>query len=315
MRKYITRRLLSMIPVILMVSVFAFTIVNLAPGDAADLYVTPDATPEMIELTRERLGLNDPLPIQYGKWLINTLQGDLGFSFNTRTSVLGLLLERIGATLLLMLFTLLLAYIIAIPLGIYCAKHKNSWIDNLVTTASFAGVSIPNFFLGLGLIYIFALQLGWLPTGGMETLGGNDTFLERVSYYILPVVVLATSYSANMTRYVRSAMIQVYEENYMRTAVSKGLDDNKVTFRHGLKNALIPIITVIGSDIPRLIGGAVVTEQVFRWPGIGQLMMSSIAARDYPVIMAINLLSAVAVLFSNLIVDVLYAYVDPRIRY
>lgn len=315
MKDYIRRRLLIMIPVILLVSVFAFLIVNLAPGDAADLYVTPDATPEQIALTRERLGLNDPLFIQYGKWLWNTLQGNLGFSFNTRTSVLGLLSERIGPTMQLMFFTLLLAYVIAIPLGIYCAKHKNSWIDNMVTTASFAGVSVPNFFLGLGVIYIFALQLGWLPTGGRETLGGNDTLLERISYYILPVTVLATSYSANMTRYVRSAMIQVYEENYMRTAVSKGLEDSKVTYKHGLRNALIPIITVIGSDIPRLIGGAVVTEQVFRWPGIGQLMMSSISARDYPVIMAINLLSALAVLFSNLIVDVLYAYVDPRIRY
>lgn len=315
MKDYIRRRILVMIPVILLVSVFAFVIVNLAPGDAADLYVTPDATPEQIALTRERLGLNDPLFIQYGKWLWNTLQGNLGFSFNTRTGVLGLLLERIGPTLQLMFFTLILAYSIAIPLGIYCARHKNSWIDNIVTTASFAGVSVPNFFLGLGLIYIFALQLDWLPTGGRETLGANDSFFERISYYILPVVVLATSYSANMTRYVRSAMIQVYEENYMRTAISKGLDDRKVTFKHGLRNALIPIITVIGSDIPRLIGGAVVTEQVFRWPGIGQLMMSSIASRDYPVIMAINLLSALVVLFSNLMVDVLYAYVDPRIRY
>lgn len=315
MKDYIRRRLLVMIPVILLVSVFAFLIVNLAPGDAADLYVTPDATPEQIALTREQLGLNDPLFIQYGKWLWNTLQGNLGFSFNTRTAVLGLLLERIVPTLQLMFFTLVVAYSIAIPLGIYCAKNKNSWIDNIITTTSFAGVSVPNFFLGLGLIYIFALQLGWLPTGGRETLGGNDTFFERVSYYILPVIVLATSYCANMTRYVRSAMIQVYEENYMRTAISKGLDDRKITFKHGLRNALIPIITVIGSDIPRLIGGAIVTEQVFRWPGIGQLMMSSIASRDYPVIMAINLLSALVVLFSNLTVDVLYAYVDPRIRY
>lgn len=315
MRKYITRRLLIMIPVLLLVSVFAFGIVNLAPGDAADLFVTPDATPEQIEMTRERLGLNQPLIVQYVKWLLNTLSGNLGFSFSTRTSVLGLVAARIVPTLQLMGATLLVAYAVAIPLGVYCAKHKNSWLDNLVTTASFAGVSVPNFFLGLGMIYIFSLQLGWLPNGGQETLGGNDSFIKSLSYYVLPVIVLATSYSANMTRYVRSTMIQVYEENYMRTAVSKGISDGKVTFRHGLRNALVPIITVIGSDIPRLIGGAIVTEQVFRWPGIGQLMMSSISARDYPVIMAINLLSALAVLFSNLFVDILYAYVDPRIRY
>lgn len=315
MMKYIIRRLIVMLPVMLLVSIFAFAIVNLAPGDAADLYVTPDATPEQLEMMRERLGLNQSQIVQYGKWLVNTLQGNLGFSFNTRTSVAGLLLERVWPTLQLMGLTLIVSYAIAIPLGIYCAKHKNSWFDNLVTTTSFAGVSVPNFFLGLGLIYIFALQLGWLPTGGRETLGGQDSIIERIQYYILPVIVLATSYSANMTRYIRSTMIQVYEENYMRTAISKGLSDNKVTFTHGLRNALVPIITVIGSDIPRLIGGAIVTEQVFRWPGVGQLMMSSISARDYPVIMAINLLSAVTVLFSNLIVDVLYAYVDPRIRY
>lgn len=315
MIKYIFKRLLVMLPVILLVSVFAFGIVHLAPGDAADLYVTPDATPAQIELTRERLGLNQSIVTQYVKWLLNTLSGNLGFSFSTRTSVAGLMLERVVPTLQLMGATLLVAYVIAIPLGIFCAKHKNSWFDNIVTTASFAGVSVPNFFLGLGMIYIFALQLGWLPTGGRETLGVQDSFWTSLSYYVLPVLVLATSYSANMTRYIRSTMIQVYEENYMRTAVSKGLSDDKVTLRHGLRNALVPILTVIGSDIPRLIGGAIVTEQVFRWPGIGQLMMSSISARDYPVIMAINLLSAVAVLSSNLIVDVLYAYVDPRIRY
>lgn len=315
MKKYIVKRLLIMIPVILLVSVFAFGIVQLAPGDAADLYLSPDATAEQIELTRERLGLNQSVIVQYFKWLVNVLQGDLGISFSTRTSVLALIFERAVPTLQLMAMTLLVAYIIAIPLGMICAKYKNSWFDNLVTTASFAGVSVPNFFLGLGVIYIFALQLGWLPTGGRETLGGNDSFWESISYYILPVSVLATSYAANMTRYVRSTMIQVNDENYMRTAVSKGLSDNKLTCRHGLPNALVPILTVIGSDIPRLIGGAIVTEQVFRWPGMGQLMMTSISARDYPVIMAINLISALAVLFSNLIVDILYAYVDPRIRY
>ncbi|MBG9987897.1 ABC transporter permease [Aerococcaceae bacterium DSM 111176] len=315
MSKYITKRLLTMLPVLLLVSVFAFGIVSLAPGDAADLFISPDATADQIEMTRERLGLNQPLIVQYGNWLLNVLTGNFGFSFSTRTSVIGLLGARIVPTLQLMGATLLVAYIIAIPLGIYCAKHKNSWIDHMVTTASFAGVSVPNFFLGLGMIYIFSLQLGWLPTGGRETLGGQDSFLMSMSYYFLPVLVLATGYSANMTRYVRATMIQVNEENFMRTAISKGLSEGKVTLRHGLRNSLIPIITVIGSDIPRLIGGAIVTEQVFRWPGIGQLMMSSIAARDYPVIMAINLLSAVAVLSSNLIVDIIYAYVDPRIRY
>lgn len=315
MRKYIIKRILILLPVLLLVTVFSFAIVNLAPGDAADLYVTPDATPEQIEMTRERLGLNQPVPVQYVKWLLNVLQGDLGFSFNSRMSVLPLLGTKFMATLQLMAVTLLFAYIIAIPLGIISARKQNKFIDNFITTASFVGVSVPNFFLGLGLIYVFSLQLKWLPTGGIRTLGGSGGLWDSIRHMIMPVLVLSTFYCANMTRYVRASMINIYSENYMRTAVSKGLPSRIILTRHGLRNALIPIITIIGSDIPKLIGGAVVTEQIFRWPGLGQLMITSIAARDYPVIMAVNLISAVAVLVCNLVVDILYAVVDARIRY
>lgn len=315
MIKYLSKRLLLIVPVLLIISILAFAMIQMAPGDIADLYQSPDATPEQIEMIRENLGLNDSIVVQYWRWLSNLFTGDLGFSFRTRTAVTGLIGEALLPTLQLMFGTLIVAYIVAIPLGIYAANHKNTWIDHLLTTFSFAGVSMPNFFLGMLLIYFFSVELGWLPIGGMENLSGDMTFWQALSYYVLPTLVLGASYCANMTRYVRSTVIGINEQNYMRTAVAKGLKEEDMIKRHTLPNALVPILTVIGSDIPRLIGGAVVTEQVFRWPGIGSLMMASINARDYPVIMTITLISAFAVLACNLLVDVSYAYVDPRIRY
>lgn len=315
MIKYLSKRLLLIVPVLLIISILAFAMIQMAPGDIADLYQSPDATPEQIEMIRENLGLNDSIVVQYWRWLSNLFTGDLGFSFRTRTAVTGLIGEALLPTLQLMFGTLIVAYIVAIPLGIYAANHKNTWIDHLLTTFSFAGVSMPNFFLGMLLIYFFSVELGWLPIGGMENLSRDMTFWQALSYYVLPTLVLGASYCANMTRYVRSTVIGINEQNYMRTAVAKGLKEEEMIKRHTLPNALVPILTVIGSDIPRLIGGAVVTEQVFRWPGIGSLMMASINARDYPVIMTITLISAFTVLACNLLVDVSYAYVDPRIRY
>ncbi len=315
MGKYIIKRVLITIPVLLMVSVFCFLIVNLAPGDPADLYISENATAAQVELTREKLGLDQPVPVQYVKWLANILQGNFGYSYSSRVAVLDILPSKIMATLQLMFATLLVSYIIAIPLGILSAKKQNTWIDNGITGISFLGISIPNFFFGLGLIYIFALQLAWLPTGGMETLGGSSGILDRLSHLVLPVIVLSAFYCSNMIRYVRASMSDIFAENYMRTATAKGLRSEIILGRHGFKNALVPIITVISSDIPKLIGGAVVTEQIFQWPGIGQLTISAINSRDYPVLMAVNLLAACAVLFCNLFADVLYAVVDPRIRY
>lgn len=315
MIKYLRKRLLLIIPVLFIISILAFAMIQMAPGDIADLYQSPDATPEQIEMIRENLGLNDSIVVQYWRWLSNLFTGDLGFSFRTRTAVTGLIGEALTPTLQLMFGTLIVAYIVAIPLGIYAANHKNTWIDHMLTTFSFAGVSMPNFFLGMLLIYFFSVELGWLPIGGRENLSGDMTFWQGLSYYVLPTIVLGASYCANMTRYVRSTVIGINEQNYMRTAVAKGLSEENMVKRHTLPNALVPILTVIGSDIPRLIGGAVVTEQVFRWPGIGSLMMASINSRDYPVIMTITLISAFAVLACNLLVDVSYAYVDPRIRY
>lgn len=315
MKKYIAKRLLTAIPVLLMISIAAFIMINLAPGDPTNLYVMPDATPEQMEATRRALGLDQSYPVQYMRWLTRALRGDLGISYSTRYPVLPILVSRIGPTVALMGTTLVVSYIIAIPLGIISARKQGTWVDTLLTGGSFIGVSIPNFFLGLGLIYIFAVQLKWFPTGGMLELGGNASILSVLHHLVLPVAVLSTFYIANMTRYVRSTMIDVYGENYIRTATAKGLTKQVILTRHGIRNALIPIITIIGTDLPRLVGGAIVTEQIFQWPGLGRLTILAINQREYPMLMAITLLSAVVVLLVNLLVDMMYAVVDPRIKY
>lgn len=315
MGKYIIKRILITIPVLLLVTIFCFGIVNLAPGDPTDLYISENATAQQKEQMRENLGLNQPLPVQYVKWLGNLLQGNLGISFSSRVTVTEVLPNKIQATLTLMLATLLLSYILAIPLGIICAKKQGGWLDTLITSFSFLGVSIPNFFFGLGLIFIFALQLKWLPTGGMTTLGQESNAIDSLKHLIMPTVVLSAFYCSNMIRYVRANMIEIFSENYMRTAKAKGLNQKLTLWRHGVKNSLVSIITVASSDIPKMLGGAVVTEQIFQWPGIGQLMISSINSRDYPVLMAINLVAALGVMLCNLLADILYAVVDPRIRY
>ncbi|MFD2729675.1 ABC transporter permease [Enterococcus camelliae] len=315
MGKYIVKRILITIPVLLLVTIFCFGIVNLAPGDPTDLYISENATAQQKEQMRENLGLNQPLPVQYVKWLGNLLQGNLGISFSSRVAVTEVLPSKIQATLTLMLATLIVSYLLAIPLGILCAKKQGGWLDTLITSFSFLGVSIPNFFFGLGLIFVFALQLKWLPTGGMTTLGQESNTLDSLKHLIMPTIVLSAFYCSNMIRYVRANMIEIFSENYMRTAKAKGLNQHLTLWRHGVKNSLVSIITVASSDIPKMLGGAVVTEQIFQWPGIGQLMISSINSRDYPVLMAINLVAALGVMLCNLLADILYAVVDPRIRY
>ncbi|AEB31006.1 oligopeptide ABC transporter [Carnobacterium sp. 17-4] len=301
--------------VLFCITFLSFLIINLAPGDPATLYVSADATEDQINQTRENLGLNKPLLVRYVYWLNDLLHGDLGISFATRQPVATMLVERVGPTLLLMGISLIVAYLIAIPLGIYSAVNQKSWVDYFITGTSFLGVSIPNFFLGLFFIYIFAVKLKWFPTGGMQVLGSDGGFVERIRHLILPVSVIATTISANMIRYVRSSMIDVFGENYLRTARAKGLKPGQIIFKHGVRNALIPIITIIGTDIPLLIGGAIVTEQIFQWPGLGALTISSIQSRDYNVLMAITLLSAIVVLIANILTDIFYATADPRIQF
>lgn len=312
---YIVRRLLIAIPVLFGVTVFSFFIVNLAPGNPVEMFISPDATQADIELKKEALGLNDPIYVQYWRWLQNLLQGDFGYSFSTYAPVGEMVASRVLPTLLLMGSALLLAYIFAIPIGVISATRQYSWIDYLTTGFSFMGISIPNFFLGLGLIYLFAVQWQILPSGGMNTLGGDGGFGDTIMHLLLPAFVLATGIAGSMVRYVRSSMLEILGQDYLRTARSKGLREFLVVNKHAFRNALIPIITVIGMDIPLLIGGAVVTEQIFQWPGLGQLTIQSILSRDYPTLMAINFIAAITVLLSNLFADILYSVADPRIKY
>lgn len=315
MSMYILKRLAISIPVLFLISVGAFILVHLTPGDPADMYITPDMTKAQIELTRAALGLNKPLFVQYFDWIGNFAGGNLGFSFSSRQPVTEILSQRVSPTLILMGISIIVAYLSAIPLGIISALHKNTWVDRSIVGWTFFNVSFPPFFLSLALIYILAVQLDIFPTGGMAVLGQENDIADRAMHLVLPVIVMASQFSANMIRYVRVSVLDVLDQNYIRTAVSKGLSERKILSAHVFRNSLIPIVTVIGTDLPKIIGGAVITEQIFQWPGIGSLTVAAINSRDYPVLMAIVILSAVTVLIANLIVDVLYAVIDPRIRY
>lgn len=315
MGTYIVKRLAISIPVLFLISVGAFIPVHLTPGDPADMYITPDMTPAQIEMTRAALGLDKPLFIQYVDWIGNFLAGNLGFSFGNRQPVLDIIEQRLTPILLLMSLSLLVAYITAIPLGIWAALRKDTIWDRCIIGWTFLNVSFPPFFLGLALIYVFAVQLDIFPTGGMSVLGSDGDAEDLILHLVLPVLVMASQFSANMIRYVRSSVIDVMHQNYIRTALAKGLSWPQILWHHVLRNSLIPIITVIGTDLPKIIGGAVITEQIFQWPGIGSLTVAAINSRDYPVLMAIVILSAVAVLIANIIIDILYAVIDPRITY
>jgi peptide/nickel transport system permease protein len=312
---YILRRIFIIIPVLIGITIINFIIINLAPGSPIDMYLDPNATAESIAAEEEALGLNDPLYVQYFRWLGLILQGDLGYSMSSFEPVSHLIGERIMPTVTLGIASIVVALIIAIPMGVISAVKQNSKFDYLVTGFSFLGISIPNFFLGLALIYVFAVNLNLLPTGGMTTLGGDDGFWGRTLHIILPTIVLATAIAGRKVRYIRASMLDVLNQDYLRTARAKGVHEFWVTNKHALRNALIPIITIVALEIPLLFGGAIITEQIFQWPGIGQLTLQSILSRDYPTIMAINLIAAVVVLFCNLLTDILYSIADPRIKY
>ncbi len=315
MFKYILKRIVIAIPVLFFISVGAFILMHMTPGDPADMFLTPEMTTEQVALIRESFGLNKPLVLQYCEWAESLVTGNFGFSFANHQPISTVIGQRIRPTLILMVTSLIVAYLAAIPLGIVAALKKDSFLDRFIIGLTFCNVSFPPFFMGLALIYIFAIQLEMLPTGGMETLGYEDDFISLLEHLVLPVIVMAAQYCANMIRYVRASVLDVLSQNYIRTAISKGLSQKKILFSHVLRNSLIPIITVIGTDLPKIIGGAVVTEQIFQWPGIGSLTIASINARDYPVLMIIVIFSAVSVLIANLVVDVSYAFIDPRIKY
>ncbi|MEF2967862.1 ABC transporter permease [Paenibacillus sp. M1] len=315
MFKYVIRRLLIAIPVLFGVTVINFIIMKMAPGNPVDMLISPQIPPEALEAKRIELGLNAPAYVQYWNWFTHLLRGDLGYSMVTYEPVGRMIMSRLGPTLLLMGVSLIIGVAIAVPLGILSARRQYSKLDYAAVTGSFLGISIPNFFLGLGLIYVFALWLKILPSSGMTTLGGGGGFVDVLLHLIMPVIVLTANVAGRNIRYVRSSMLEILQQDYLRTARAKGLKETLVINRHAVRNALIPIVTVLGMEIPILFGGAVVIEQIFSWPGIGQLTMSSIMSRDYSTIMGLNLLAAVIVILANLLTDIAYALVDPRIKY
>ncbi len=312
MGKYILKRILIAIPVLVGITVIDYVIMCLA-GSPLEMLQGPRVSEAAIEAKEIAMGLDKPIYVQYFIWLSQLLKGNLGYSVKSFQSVGSMITEHLGPTLLLMGVSMLVSLLIAVPAGIYSAVRQYSKGDYAVVTFSFLGSSMPSFFLALLLIYLFTVRLGWLPSGGMITLGTSSGFLDVVKHMVMPVIVLAFSLTGSNIRYIRSSMLEILQQDYLRTAKAKGVGKFRIIWIHALRNALVPIVTVIGMQIPMLFGGAVIVEQVFSWPGLGLMTMSAITARDYPVIMGVCLLSAVVVLLANLITDIVYALIDPTI--
>lgn len=314
MLKYIIKRLLIAVPVLIGITIIDFFLMSLA-GNPLQMLQGARVSQEAVEIKRIALGLNEPVYIQYFVWLKQLLHGNLGVSMKNYQPVANMIKTYIGPTLLLMGTSLIVSMIIAIPAGIYSAVRQYSPGDYTVVTLSFLGTSVPGFFLALLLIYVFTIKLGILPSSGMSTLGTKTGFLDVAKHMVMPVIVLASSMAGNNIRYIRSSMLEILDKEYLRTAKAKGIGNFKVINKHGLRNALLPVITVFGMEIPILFGGAIIIEQVFSWPGLGLMTMSAIINRDYPVIMGVCLISALVVLAANLLTDILYAIADPTIQY
>jgi peptide/nickel transport system permease protein len=302
-----------MIPVLLIVAVIIFSLVHITPGDPAAVMAGEDATVQQIEDMRERLGLNEPLYVQFIEWFANALRGDFGESIFLRQPVTEAILERVQPTLALTVYSLTLAVLIAVPSGVIAAVRRNSVIDRLLMVMSISGAAVPSFFFGIMLILLFAVILGWLPSGGYVNI--EDGPVEHLKRMILPTLALGFSAAGLLARMVRSTMLDVLNEDYVRTAYAKGLPNRRVIMRHALRNALIPAMTVLGVSLAGLLGGSVVIETVFNLPGMGRLVVQSIGRRDFPVIQGVVLITAVIQVLAMLLVDVLYVYVDPRVRY
>ena len=310
---YILKRILATIPVMVIVAIFVFLLLRLTPGDPAAILAGDAATPAQLERIRDSLGLNDPLLVQFGTWMGQLLRGDLGTSLLSNTSVAGMIGDRLGPTLNIALMTIVISVALAVPMGVIAAWRHRSWVDFLVMSFSVLGFSVPVFVIGYILIQIFAIDLKWVPVQGYKSpTDGIGPFFSRA---ILPSLTLATIYIALIARMTRASMLEVLGEDYIRTARAKGVRENVVLFRHALRNAAVPILTIIGTGFALLISGVVVTESVFNIPGIGRLTGDAILARDYPVIQAMILLTAGIYVTVNLLIDISYSFFDPRIRY
>lgn len=313
MSRYVVSRLFAMIPVMFLVSLVVFFIVHLTPGDPALVMLGEEVNPQTLAALRHDLGLDQPIYIQYGMWLGNLLRGDLGHSIRTHQPVTEALVQRLPTTIELTLFALVVSLLIAIPTGILSATRRGSGADLVSTTLALLGVSMPNFFLAILLIFIFALNLRWLPPIGFTPILEDP--ISNIKSLILPAITLGAATAAIVARQTRSGLLEVLSQEYIRTARSKGLNEKMVIWGHALKNAMIPVLTIVGLQVGALLGGAVITETIFVLPGIGRLAVDSIFSRDFPLLQGVVLFVSFVYLFANLTVDVLYAFLDPRIHY
>ena len=310
---YVLRRLIATIPVVLIVAVLVFLMLRLTPGDPAAIIAGDNATSDQIAAIRTRLGLDQPIFVQFFIWLGNILRGDFGESFFFKMTVAELIRQRLEPTVALATTTIVIAVVVAVPLGVLAAYRHGSWVDRIVMGFSVLGFSVPVFVIGYALIYLFAIRLNWFPVQGYQPIGqGFGGFLHRL---VLPSLTLAVIYIALIARMTRASVLEVLSEDYIRTARAKGQVEIKILFRHALKNAAVPIVTVIGLGVALLIGGVVVTESVYTIPGLGRLTVDAVLARDYPTIQAVILLFSLVYVLINLVVDLLYTLFDPRIRY
>ncbi len=313
MLRYIAGRILAAIPVMAFVALFVFLLLRLSPGDPAAIIAGDAATPEQLAQIRERLGLTDPLHIQFFRWVGQLLQGDFGTSILSGTPVITMIASRLEPTVSLALTTIILSILIAVPLGVIAAWKHGTWIDRLVMAISVLGFSVPVFVIGYVFIRVFAMELQWLPVQGFRSIfDGVGPFAERIA---LPTLTLTLLYIALIARITRTSMLEIMGEDYVRTARAKGLREGRVLMRHALRNCAVPIVTVIGIGFALIISGVVVTESVFNLPGIGRLTVDAVLARDYPVIQGVILLASLVYVVINLMIDIAYVLLDPRIRY
>ncbi|MBI5813807.1 ABC transporter permease [Allomeiothermus silvanus] len=313
MTRFFLRRLVGGLPTLLLVTVMVFALTRVLPGDPALLLLGEEATPELVAKLRDELGLNRPLYVQYASWLGSLLRGDFGRSLRDNARVAPILWQKLPTTLELALFALLIALLLGIPTGVVAALRRGSATDAGVTVLALSGISVPNFFLGILLVYLFSIRLGWIPPSGYVEPWVD--LRKNLSLMLLPALTLGTALAGALARFTRNSMLEVLSQDYVRTARAKGLAGRVVIYKHALRNAAIPVVTVLGLQLGGLLGGAVVTEQVFSIPGFGRLVVDSVFNRDFPVLQAVVLFSAIAVFLVNVLIDLLYAAIDPRIRY
>ena len=330
---YLLRRVIATIPVVVLISLLVFLLIHAAPGDPADLLLSEEASPQDIADARRRWGLDQPIYVQYLRFLANILSGDLGTSFRYADPVITLIGERLPATIELAIASMLIAIILGIPLGVWAGARPNSWADNLGSMFGFFGISMPNFWFGIMLILVISGYFNWLPSSGRSTYGvaqGSETGFyiiqslaagnmkaawDGIKYVIMPAIALGTGMMGLIMRVTRSSVIEIMDEDYVRTARAKGLGERTVLWRHVLRNALVPIITVVGLELGTLLSGSIIVETVFAWPGSGSLLIAAIQSRDYPLITGTVLTYTIAFVVINFTIDILYALIDPRIRF